>query len=312
MPKRTFKQAAVPPLRREVSIGEIAPVFTAADVLAMRRLIGVSIRDNRSADNVAVAWSKAFSNAAVYLPFEVHTAPNELQDFYKGVDEAARALLKALGFSGNAALAIAEATARDGPPILAIEHLKKPLSWVGAEALPFHKDVAARVIVRKGRKGSLEPVNAALDVAPYSVALLALSARVGRMAYSAATPAKSGPKPGRFRPELFQALAAGFGYAFGQAPDTSKDRAEEDNTSTAWIGWIIRTAADRIEGCILHDVADEVQRTALASAHPLVKGVRRLAKRSNVTLANQLATAQRKLAARQPGEAEAVSAVEPF
>lgn len=299
MPKRTFKQADVPPLRRPVSIGSAVPIFTAADVAGIAKKV-LSIKKGRSLDDVAAAWSQAFFHSADFLPFRIHDAPNQLQDFYSGVDEAARALLKALGFTGTPAFVLGEMKALNAPSADAIERLKGVLSNADAKAAPLHFAMALRVAPPGYKETDREPFNAALNAAPYAVALLALTAVIAEKAYAKAIKeerAKSGPKPSKFRHELFETLAAGFDFAFGYVPDTGSERLKKDNASQVWIAWLFRTAAERLAGCILLDMTDEAERAGLAEAHPLVCKVQELAQLKPGTLANLLAKGQRRNAA---------------
>ncbi len=300
MAKRTFKQADVPPRRRAVGIGTTSPIFTADDVTSIASK-ALPIMKGRNPDHIAVAWSDAFFHAAEFLPFEVHDAPSQLRDFYAGVDEAARALLKALGFTGNPAFVIGEAEARGAPSADAIGHLKGLLTPAKAGDVPLHVSLARRVSAPDWKPGDPLPINAALEAAPYAVALLAMTARIGRESYARAPSAKSGPKRSKFRQELFEVLAGSFGYAFGYEPDTSSERLQRDNASQVWIAWLFSTAAERLAGCILLDMTGEAERSRLAAAHPLVCKVRETAQLKPGTLANLLAEGQRRRPGDEPG-----------
>lgn len=300
MVKRTFKPADVPPRRRAVGTGTTAPIFTAEDVAAIVPQV-LPIMKGRNPSHIAAAWSDAFFHAAEFLAFEVHDAPSELRDFYAGVDKAARALLMALGFTGDPALVIAEIEAGNARPVDAIERMKWLLSNADEKAAPKHFNVAVRVAPPDYKQRNKEPFNAGLDAAPYAVALLALSAQLGRKFSANALPAKSGPKSSKFQRELFEILAGGFGYAFGFAPDTSSERLEKDNASQVWIAWLFGIAAERIAECIMLDVTDKAERAKLADAHPLVCKVREMAQLAPVTLADLLAKGQRRKAAVTPG-----------
>ena len=258
----------------------VRSLFAEVDVSTIATRVGLPIKSKLSADLIAEDWSDLFFASSPWLVHTYGPTGSELRSFYARVDKAAVTLLDALGLPRNSA-EVVQAAQQEGCAVSrALEHLCWNFQSGSRDWLHLALPIADRLVKDGQDEDGPTYVKAALDRAPFGVALIAFLARRARILNS--TTQEGGAPYNYFQRDVYERLAIAFKVAFGKSPEVGSERFQ-DCASTRWVRCVLAVAAARASQCIQPD------------NHPLVTAIKKEASRTPATKADALAEAEHRV-----------------
>jgi len=315
--RKTNQPRRPPPVFGTAPLGRSEGFFDAADVNTLSEQAGLLLAHGADPSRLADYLTEAFHLAAFHGAFVdgYPAPPSARRGYHAGVLSAVRVLWKHLELPGDP-LSYVPASQQDRyaeswdtnliDPLVAAN--SADLSRKAAVHATHFWKVQQQVTLNEGEdfdvaglmgRAERQAVMAALSKAPHMLALLAVLAE-GNLDLLRDMALSPGRKPKTFKQVLYRQLAAGYHQAFGDAPETGRDRDQPNCASSIWVDALLCLAANQIPERILLDVKNADERRDSLNSHPLVRAVREEAALAFVTKADALAEGWREQGLDQP------------